>query len=486
MTATLHPAGSWIARRMLLASNFAALLTSFYLSYRLLPYYRPYLRAEAFFIGRFTHHAWLLLLIFPLWYLLLEPAGLNSPRRMAWEAAIRRTAQVQALGLAGLAVVIFAFKLQAVSRLLIFGFCLLAVPVSLLSRWAVLSALEAHRSHIYNIARVLVIGSRERAREFIRQARKAEEGYYQVVGCLEPDAAHAPAEVAGVPVLGSTEIARNYLFAHPVDIVVFAMPLDRVPQAQSVMDAAMELGLRVAVLPDFYVQRLGYTLEDPYVSIDAFFGRPVVALSSVPRRNTYLLVKRAMDIGFSALLLLLLAPLFALIALLVKLTSPAGPVLYRWKVLGMNKKPFVSYKFRTMVANAEQLKPHFLAGNEMVGPVFKMRNDPRITPLGRVLRKYSLDELPQLYSVLKGDMSLVGPRPPFQEEADQYEFWQRRKLSVKPGITCLWQVNGRNEIHRFDEWARLDLEYVHSASLWLDCKILLKTIPAVLRGRGAY
>jgi lipopolysaccharide/colanic/teichoic acid biosynthesis glycosyltransferase len=152
----------------------------------------------------------------------------------------------------------------------------------------------------------------------------------------------------------------------------------------------------------------------------------------------------------------------------------------------VNKKPFVSYKFRTMVPDAHQLRPHFLARNEMSGPVFKLRNDPRVTRLGRFLRKYSLDELPQLYSVLKGDMSLVGPRPPFQEEADRYEFWQRRKLCIKPGITCLWQINGRSEIHSFDEWARLDLDYIQNASLWLDCKILLKTIPAVFRGRGAY
>ncbi len=372
------------------------------------------------------------------------------------------------------------------SRLIIFGFCVLLVPISIATRWLFLSVLEAHRSHIYNIARILVIGTRERAREFIRQARQAEEGHFEVLGCFEPEAAQAPREVEGVRVVGSTEILRCYLFAHPVDIVVFAMPPERVPEAKDLMDAAMELGLRVAVLPDFYVQRLGYTVDQQQVRIDSFFGRPVAALSSVPRHSSYLLVKRVMDIAISALLLLLLAPLLALLAILVKLTSPHGPVFYRWKVLGVNKKPFVSYKFRTMVPNAEELKPQILGRNEMVGPAFKMRDDPRITPLGRFLRKYSLDELPQLYSVLKGDMSLVGPRPPFQEEVDRYEFWQRRKLSIKPGITCLWQVNGRNHIHNFDQWAQLDLEYIQKASLWLDLKILLKTVPVVLRGRGAY
>ncbi len=482
----LHPAGSWGARRVLLAGEFFALLTSFYLSYRLLPYYRPYLRPDPFSVGPFSAHAWLLLLVFPLWYLLLESSGLNSATRMSWKVVLGRTVRAQTFGLAALSVLIFTFKLHAVSRLLIFGFCLLAVPISVAVRSLLLAGLEAHRSHTYNIARILVIGTRERAREFIRQARRAEDGTYQMVGCLDPEVAQAPQEVEGVPLLGSTEIFRPYVFAHPVDIVVFAMPLERVPDARSLLDGALELGLRVAVLPDFYIARLGYTLDQQLVAFDSFLGRPVATLSNVPRRTTYLLLKRAMDMVIAAALLILLAPLFAALALLIKLTSPDGPVLYRWKVLGVNKKPFVSYKFRTMVPNAEQLKPQIQAQNEMTGPVFKMRHDPRITRFGRFLRKYSLDELPELFSVLKGDMSLVGPRPPFQEEADHYEFWQRRKLSIKPGITCLWQVNGRNEIHSFDEWARLDLEYIQSASLWLDCKILLKTIPAVLRGRGAY
>jgi len=471
---------------MLLVSHGLSILASFYLSYRLLPYYRPYLRPGAFDAHSFTAHAWLLLLIFPLWYLLLEQAGLSRATRLSWSRVFWQTVRVQGLGLAALSLLIFIFKLQAVSRLVLFGFCVLMVPLSMGLRWLLLRILEAHRSHIYNIARVLVIGTRARAREFIRSARKSEEGYYEIVGCLDPEISQAPREVEGVPVVGSTDILPAYLFAHPVDIVVFALPPDRVPDAPHVLDGALELGLRVAVLPDFYLDRLGGRAEHPEARLEFFLGRPVVALSTLPRRDTYRVVKRVIDIGVSATLLVLLAPLFLLLAVLIKIVSPRGPVFYRWRVLGINKKPFVGYKFRTMVPNAEELKPNFLPQNEMEGPVFKLRNDPRVIPFGRFLRKHSLDELPQLYSVLKGDMSLVGPRPPFSEEADRYEFWQRRKLSVKPGITCLWQINGRNHIHRFDEWAQLDLEYIERASLWLDCKILLKTVPAVLRGRGAY
>jgi lipopolysaccharide/colanic/teichoic acid biosynthesis glycosyltransferase len=194
--------------------------------------------------------------------------------------------------------------------------------------------------------------------------------------------------------------------------------------------------------------------------------------------------KRALDIVVSAPLLVVLSPLLAAIAMAVKL-GDGGPVLYRWRVVGRGGRPFTSYKFRSMVVNADELKPALEAANEMAGPVFKIRDDPRITRVGRVLRRYSLDELPQLWSVLRDDLSLVGPRPPLQTEYARFTDRQRAKLAVKPGITCLWQVSGRNEITDFDEWLRLDLEYIERWSLRLDLAILLRTIPAVLSGRGA-
>ncbi len=196
-------------------------------------------------------------------------------------------------------------------------------------------------------------------------------------------------------------------------------------------------------------------------------------------------MKRAIDIVVSLTLLIVLSPLFVIIATLVKLTSP-GPIFYEFRVLGKHARRFVAYKFRTMVANADELKPGLLRDNEMKGPAFKMRCDPRVTPLGRWLRKLSLDEVPQLWSVLMGDMSLVGPRPPFADEFIRYEPWQWGRLAVTPGITCIWQVAGRSDIRDFDEWAALDMRYIRNWNLALDGKILLQTIPAVLQGRGAY
>jgi lipopolysaccharide/colanic/teichoic acid biosynthesis glycosyltransferase len=194
-------------------------------------------------------------------------------------------------------------------------------------------------------------------------------------------------------------------------------------------------------------------------------------------------IKRLADMILSAFLLLLATPLLAAIAIGVKLDS-RGPVLYRWRVVGQGGHPFRSWKFRSMCVGADDKKEQLLDGNEMRGPVFKLQNDPRITRIGKYLRRYSLDELPQLFSVLIGDMSLVGPRPPLQTEYVRFSEAQKRKLAVRPGITCLWQVSGRNEIRDFDSWVNLDLEYVRTWSLWLDCKILWRTVTTVLRGTG--
>jgi len=196
-------------------------------------------------------------------------------------------------------------------------------------------------------------------------------------------------------------------------------------------------------------------------------------------------LKRLLDVCVSAALLVFLFPLMLLIAVAIKLTSPRLPVFYPWKVVGYKGKRFTGYKFTTMVADADAQKSELMARNEMTGPVFKISDDPRVTPLGRFLRKYSLNELPQLWSVLCGDMSLVGPRPAGPHELARYEFWHKRKLSVMPGITCFWQVRGRNRISNFDDWVRMDLEYIENWSLWLDCKLIARTAWVVLVGTGS-
>lgn len=238
-------------------------------------------------------------------------------------------------------------------------------------------------------------------------------------------------------------------------------------------------GVEVWLVAEFF----GTQISRP--SFDDLYGRPVLVFRCTPEVSWQSLLKQLLDFVLAAVLLLSFSWFYAIVALLIKFTSP-GPVFFRQQRSGINGRPFTLYKFRTMVTNAEQLKHELAAMNEMTGPVFKVTRDPRITPIGKILRKFSIDELPQLYNVLKGEMSLVGPRPlPVDETRRFNDLAHRRRLSVKPGLTCLWQISGRNDVKDFRDWVRLDLEYIDNWSFWLDLKILWRTVPIVLTGAGA-
>jgi exopolysaccharide biosynthesis polyprenyl glycosylphosphotransferase len=271
----------------------------------------------------------------------------------------------------------------------------------------------------------------------------------------------------------------NLLHDHSVNGVILSARHTYFEQVEAVIKACELEGIEAWLVADFFRTQISQT------SLDEFHGRPVMVFRSTPETSWQSVAKQVLDFVGSLLMLLSLSWLFALAALLIKLTSP-GPVLFRQMRSGLNGAPFTMYKFRTMVTNAEQLKHELEAMNEMRGPVFKVSKDPRITPVGKTLRRFSIDELPQLFNVLRGEMSLVGPRPlPVDEVRRFNDLSHRRRLSVKPGLTCLWQVSGRNEILEFKDWVRLDLEYIDHWSFWLDLKILLRTIPAVFLGKGA-
>jgi len=238
-------------------------------------------------------------------------------------------------------------------------------------------------------------------------------------------------------------------------------------------------GVEAYLVADFFATQIARA------SFDELLGHPLIVFRTTPEASWEMMLKLVVDFSGAFLLLLVTAPLMLAVAAMVKISSP-GPVLFRQQRSGLNGAPFTIFKFRTMSSNAEQLKHELAAMNEMSGPVFKLTNDPRITPLGKFLRKWSLDELPQLFNVLSGEMSLVGPRPLPVDEVKRFnDLAHRRRLSVKPGLTCLWQVSGRNQISDFKEWVRLDLEYIDNWSFWLDVRILFRTIPAVLRNTGA-
>lgn len=279
-----------------------------------------------------------------------------------------------------------------------------------------------------------------------------------------------------VPLIGDPDALADIVANTQVDALFWAVdPLD-IPRAWGVLKTAEKMGVAVFVMPSVYEPKFA-RIRPTYVN-----GMPAMVYRSDPEDQVALLMKNLTDRLGALLALLVFSPLMILTALAVKLSNP-GPVLFRQKRTGLNGKQFTLFKFRTMVTDAEDRKHQLLEQNEMTGPVFKMTGDPRVTPIGKFLRKFSIDELPQLFNVLRGEMSLVGPRPPLPSEVSRFEPWQHRKLAVKPGLTCLWQVHGRNNID-FEEWMRLDLEYIDNWSLWLDTRILLKTVPAVLSGSG--
>ncbi|MEW6594358.1 MAG: sugar transferase [Thermodesulfobacteriota bacterium] len=331
--------------------------------------------------------------------------------------------------------------------------------------------------------KLLIVGSRARAKELVTVLQQRALPEYQLLGCLETERSRLGQEVApGVAVIGLVGEMRDILLGKAVDEVIYAMPLDQVRDIRTHIAFAEQLGVRVRILPDWQIQKIMYHPEAARIYFEDFLGLPTVALSSTPAQELQLFFKAIMDYAGAALALILLSPLFAVIAILIKATSP-GPVFFTQERCGLNGRRFRLYKFRTMVEDAEELRAGLTGQNEMDGPVFKMRNDPRLVGIGRFLRTWSLDELPQLINILRGEMSLVGPRPPIPEEVARYRAWQRRRLSMKPGLTCIWQISGRNNID-FERWMRLDLEYIDNWSLLLDLKILLLTVPAVLKGSG--
>ena len=279
-----------------------------------------------------------------------------------------------------------------------------------------------------------------------------------------------------VPLIGHPDSLDRIAGTTQIDAIFWAVQPDDVQYSWKLMETAEKMGIRIFVMPNLYTPRVA-RVSPAYIN-----GQPAMVYRSEPESHLPLLVKAVMDKIGAMFGVLMSAPVMLFAALAIKLDS-RGPVFFKQTRLGLNGKPFKMLKFRTMCSDAEVKKRSLLEKNEMSGPVFKIKEDPRVTKVGRYLRKFSVDELPQFFNVLFGQMSLVGPRPPLPAEVARFEPWQHRKLSVRPGLTCLWQVNGRNSID-FEEWMLLDLHYIDNWSLWMDAKILAKTIPTVLKGSG--
>lgn len=375
------------------------------------------------------------------------------------------------LGLFLFSTLSFVFKVNGISRFFLSWYTVDTFALLVLCRAVTTWVLYRMRCSGRDTRSRLVVGGGRRAEAYIRRLAEHPGLGIRIDGYLDDESWSAD-----LPRLGDLADLPSLLQQRQVDGVVVCLPLQH-PMFERVIRQCEIQGIPVEVLLDSLSSRI---YESTFVN---GLGIPRLVMLPRPHVQNWRWLKRATDLLVSAVALLVLAPVFLIIGLAVKLDD-GGPVFFSQTRLGLYGRPFRMWKFRSMVVDAERIRRQLLQFNEMSGPVFKIRNDPRITRVGRFLRATSLDELPQLWNVLLGDMSLVGPRPPIPHEVDEYDPKHRRRLSVKPGITCLWQISGRNEVD-FEEWMELDLEYIDNWSYWNDLKILLKTVPAVLSRRGA-
>lgn len=374
---------------------------------------------------------------------------LARPIGVAWELAVGYF-----LALVAYAFVAYALRMTHLSRLFLVGGAALGWAAACAWHLSLFAARRWLAARGWGVKRVLLVGDEQTLPEMERMLRDSSFGLL----------------VAGTLRLSDAGGIRPFLDAHPVDYALFTTHRGDPEAVEGAMLACSERGIQVWLKPDF--------MERACSGMAYLNDVPLLVFSMTPREGPALVLKRAVDLAAAALLLVLLAAPMLAVALLIRCTS-RGPALLSQRRIGLNGCEFDMYKFRSMYDETREYELR----NEMRGPAFKMRRDPRVTPLGRLLRKYSIDELPQLWNVIRGEMSLVGPRPPLPSEVRQYHGWQRRRLSMRPGITGLWQVSGRNALD-FDDWVALDLKYIDGWSLWLDLEIMLRTIPAVLKGTG--
>ena len=368
----------------------------------------------------------------------------------------------------------FLLKYTDFSRLVIVSYWALAIVGSGTLRWIKRQIYYKLASQGILTKTVLIVGAGKIGKSLIEELDTNKWLGYTVVGFVDDKEAN---DYMGYPYLGKTSDVRKIIESRVVDGIIITIPSERELVNHLITDLR-KIDVKINIVPDMF------NLVMSTVQIGNIHSLPVVTLVKTPMRGLGLIVKRAFDIIASSIMLILISPVLLVTALAIKFTSK-GPVIYKQQRIGKNGKFFMMLKFRSMVENADSQLEQLEKYNEIEGLAFKMKNDPRVTKVGRFIRKYSIDELPQLINVIKGDMSLVGPRPPLPYEVEKYGDWEWRRLEVLPGITGLWQVSGRSDLS-FQQWVNLDIYYIENWSLGLDLKILLKTIPVVIKGEGAY
>lgn len=443
---------------------------SFWLAYQLreLPFFSSALGLQTIAPESFSQNVWLYFALVPAAPLVLESQGFyNRPvvgrlRTMFWP--LLKSCFIVTIGLV---LLIFVFrKSEFAPRGVMVLFGLISFVLVCAKEKAMAIVLRSRLAKAQYRRRIILAGTPAETARLRREILQHSGDGLEVA---------AEFNLAGSPVSELIEL----LHTHSVSGVLVTARHAQLERVENVIQLCEVEGVEAWLVADFFATQISKA------SFDEMFGHPLLVFRTTPEASWQMIAKLLLDFFGALALVIVSSPLMLVCAALVKFTSP-GPGFFRQQRAGLNGAPFEIFKFRTMVSNAEQFKHELAAMNEMSGPVFKITNDPRVTPVGKWLRKWSLDELPQLFNVLKGEMSLVGPRPlPVDEVRRFSDLAHRRRLSVKPGLTCLWQIQGRNQISDFNEWVRLDLEYIDNWSIWLDLKILLLTPSVVLRGTGA-
>lgn len=404
--------------------------------------------------------------------------GYRSPYETSLVAYVWSVLRAIVVTFGVLLAMLFFLQIEYVSRMVIVVFATLEFGMLVCVRMLVAAMLKAQVKSGRKRYRVLIVGSRSRARELVEALCNEMFGGIEVVGFVDPDPSRVGLRVFDIPVIGTVESIHECLKHNVIDEVIIAIPRSLLRDAESIAQACEEEGIKLRFMADVF------NIQVANVTLSKVKGIPLLTMEPVSQDRQQLLAKRLFDFSCTVVAMPFLLPLFLLVAIAIKLDSP-GPVFFIQQRVGLRKHIFPMFKFRSMYIDAEERLKELEHLNEAEGPIFKMKNDPRITMVGRFLRKTSIDELPQLLNVLRGEMSLVGPRPMSQRDVELFDRgMQRKRFSVQPGITCIWQVSGRSNL-TFDQWLELDLKYIDNWSFWLDLKLLFKTVPAVLTSRGA-
>ncbi len=431
-----------------------------------------------------SFHFAALFIIFIIWLILIQlfESDFIYRRTPVWNI-IKTTAIISFIGVTTTITLDFLLKMDLFNRSTIGFFGIISFLLLLLKRGAMKYFLSSIRQEGFDPKNILIVGSHKRAERIIHEFKEHREYGLRIRSILDPDSSRIGMAVDGMQVTGDMSNFKETLKDLDIDEVFFALDLNSIPNIHEIFTYLDTIGVSYHMM----INESVHTYSDKHLNIRPvsinYYGMPMLSFHAIKASHIKLYIKNGIEKVFAVLLIIFSFPVLLLFGLLVYFTSK-GPILFKQERVGLHGRKFYQYKLRSMIVDAEELKEKYAHLNQQSGPVFKIKNDPRLTRVGKFMRKYSIDELPQLFNIILGSMTLIGPRPPIPSEVSEYKDNQLRRLSMKPGITGLWQVSGRNKLKDFDQWVKLDLEYIDNWSFIMDFRIAVKTVSTVLSGTG--